>query len=370
MWYLLDNILFCAKITVIKEIKDMSKFCVFCGKPPVDKNREHIIPQWLIKYTERGKMPVVKVMEPDGTLKPKISYMNFTMPACEACNEEFSQLEGLVKPILLNILAGKPVSAREISLFLDWMDKVRLGLRLSMVYLQNGLNQEPPHTFIKQRTGYADRMLIIEKIKPQPDVRLAFPDTHTRFFKTAAQSFQFIIDNYVFTNASAPFIVSSKLGFPYATHMETLDAPNVLVDNWMPGTERTRGPVFGNVFPAQDKMIVYQPIFKPFTEISYYDTDYVKSHSLDYDAGLGGIFYQRGKTNEIKYLEPDDKIALNPQETKRDFKTILRGAYEIQSQVLARAPKYNTSDARFNEYNNNLMKVDAMELKMAIAAHR
>ena len=347
----------------------MSKFCVFCGKPPVDKNREHIIPQWLIKYTGRGKMPMVKVLK-DGELKPRISYMNFTMPACEACNEKFSALEGAVKPILLNILADKPVTAREISLLLDWFDKVRLGLRLSMVYLQNGLRQEAPHTFISQRTGLTDRMLIIEKIKPLPDVRLAFPDTDTAYFKSAAQSFQFIIDNYVFTNASAHFLVSPKLGFPHATTIQTVDAPNVMIDHWNRGKERARGPVFGNIYPAQDKIIVYQPIFKPFTDIPLYNNDYVKSHCIDYSNGLGGIFYQRGQTNEVKYLQPDETTVLKPRETTRDIKTILRGAYEVQAQMLARAPRYNTSDARFNAYNNKLMELHAAEIRDAIAAHR
>lgn len=350
----------------------MSKFCVFCGKPPVDKNREHIIPQWLIKHTGRGKMPMVKVMEPDGTLKPKISYMNFTMPACESCNEEFSDLEGKVKPILLNILDDKPVTAREISLFLDWLDKVRLGLRLSRVYLQDGLHQEPPHTFIKDRVGLTDRMLIIEKIKPQPDIRLAFPDTNTQYFKSAAGSFQFIIDNYVFTNASAHFMVSSKLGFPYGTHIETVDAPNIAIDDIVPGKKRARGPVFGNFGPSSDRILIYQPIFKPFISTDYklYDNDYVKSHCIDFANGLGGIFYQRGKTNEVKYLKPDDKTVLSPAETTRDFKTILRGAYEVQAEMLAHAPKYNTSDARFNDHNNKLLQVMNWELQKTIAAHR
>lgn len=347
----------------------MSKFCVFCGKPPVDKNREHIIPQWLIKYTERGKMPVVKVLK-DGELKPKISYMNFTMPACEACNEEFSRLEAAVKPILLNVLSEKPVTAREISLLLDWFDKVRLGLRLSMVYLQNGLHQEAPHTFIKDRTGLTDRMLIIEKIKQQPDIRLAFPDTNTEFFKSAAESFQFIIDNYVFTNASAHFLVSSKLGFPYATHIETVDAPNVLMTDFVHGKNRARGPIIDDVYPAPDKIILYQPIFKQYmVNGGLYDNDYVKSHCIDFANGVGGIFYQRGSTNEVKYLQSDEQTVLKPRETTRSFEAVLRGGYEVQSAVLARAPKYNTSDARFNNYNNKLMEMYAHELKNKIQAH-
>jgi len=28
-----------------------TKYCVFCGKPPSDKNKEHVLPHWLIKMT-------------------------------------------------------------------------------------------------------------------------------------------------------------------------------------------------------------------------------------------------------------------------------------------------------------------------------
>ena len=33
------------------EADKLPKFCVFCGKKPENKNKEHIIPQWLIKLT-------------------------------------------------------------------------------------------------------------------------------------------------------------------------------------------------------------------------------------------------------------------------------------------------------------------------------
>lgn len=29
----------------------MDKFCVFCGSKPESKNKEHILPQWLLKLT-------------------------------------------------------------------------------------------------------------------------------------------------------------------------------------------------------------------------------------------------------------------------------------------------------------------------------
>jgi hypothetical protein len=33
----------------------MDKFCVFCGESPENKNKEHVIPQWLIRMTGYSK---------------------------------------------------------------------------------------------------------------------------------------------------------------------------------------------------------------------------------------------------------------------------------------------------------------------------
>ena len=35
----------------VTSILQLEKRCIFCGKKPSEKNREHIIPRWLIALT-------------------------------------------------------------------------------------------------------------------------------------------------------------------------------------------------------------------------------------------------------------------------------------------------------------------------------
>ena len=38
----------------------LSKVCIFCGNPPSGKNKEHVIPQWLIRATGKPCNDVVR----------------------------------------------------------------------------------------------------------------------------------------------------------------------------------------------------------------------------------------------------------------------------------------------------------------------
>ena len=77
-------------------------FCIFCGAPPSEKTREHIVPQWLLRMTGDPNRPANfgrDWMSPD--FKQRIySWNAFTFPACDKCNAEWSELEGKVKIIV------------------------------------------------------------------------------------------------------------------------------------------------------------------------------------------------------------------------------------------------------------------------------
>ncbi len=289
----------------------MSKVCIFCGNTPQNKNKEHVIPQWLINYTQRAKMPVI--MSADDA-ENKIPFIGFTFPACTACNDKYAAMEAQIKPIMMNIMNQQPISATEINLLLDWFDKVRVGLWLGQLYLDKDLDTVKPHTFIDQRVGYTDRMLIVEKIKDSSCKGIGFTGTGSPIFKYMPCGFQLMINDYVFTNVASHSLVSRKLGFPYATalyYRSNEHIEPVLVK----GKERRSAPVVNAIQRDPNTITIYQPIFKPFVNVPLYDTEYVKSHCLDFQAGVGGIFYQSGQSNEIKYLNPDSKLTLNPKPT-------------------------------------------------------
>ena len=69
----------------------MGKVCVFCGKKPMEKTGEHIIPQWLIKLTGNPKrfgfFGFYK--ENNGLKEMHLVFDQFKFPACEKCNKEY-----------------------------------------------------------------------------------------------------------------------------------------------------------------------------------------------------------------------------------------------------------------------------------------
>ena len=129
------------------------KFCVFCGKPPENKNKEHVLPQWLLKETGDPKR-VVKMGTDFKTQKPiEFAWNRLTMPSCTSCNDEFSSLEGRIKPIIQALQRREGVPVEDYIQLMDWMDKVRVGLWLNYHVLQGNPTGIDPNFHIKDRIG-------------------------------------------------------------------------------------------------------------------------------------------------------------------------------------------------------------------------
>lgn len=142
----------------------LEKFCVFCGKPPENKNKEHVLPQWLLRETG-DPTRVVKMGINYKTQKPiEFSWNSLTMPSCTSCNDEFSGLEGRIKPIIEALQRREGVTVENYILLMDWMDKVRVGLWLNYHVLQGNPTGIAPNFHIKERIGRKDRYLAVHAI--------------------------------------------------------------------------------------------------------------------------------------------------------------------------------------------------------------
>src|SRR5690554_4732688 len=97
----------------------INKICVFCGEKPVNKNKEHIIPQWLIKSTgdPRRVVSFGFDIKKDSTIS--FSWISFTVPSCTTCNKEFSKLEGQIRPIFDKLYERSEINFTEAQLLLD-----------------------------------------------------------------------------------------------------------------------------------------------------------------------------------------------------------------------------------------------------------
>jgi hypothetical protein len=133
-------------------------FCIFCGAAPSEKTQEHVMPQWLLRLTgdpNRSAYFGRDWLSPD--LKQRIySWSSFTFPACDACNERWSHIEGEVKGIVERMLTSQPLAAQDFYVFLDWIDKVRTGLWLGMIYLNKNCRGIIPQFHIDDRVGQKD----------------------------------------------------------------------------------------------------------------------------------------------------------------------------------------------------------------------
>lgn len=80
----------------------MKKVCIFCGKRPDEKTKEHVIPAWLIKMTgDPKRMANFSSGFVRSSIWPsrQFSYDQFVFPACNRCNEKFAHLESCAKKL-------------------------------------------------------------------------------------------------------------------------------------------------------------------------------------------------------------------------------------------------------------------------------
>ncbi|MEG9688455.1 hypothetical protein [Klebsiella michiganensis] len=316
--------------------------CVFCGRKPEKKSREHIIPQWLIKKTGDPKrqaffgMPVcerdndgvyTKINRPNFDNFEKkgrvFSFDSFTFPACEKCNGDYSSFEAKVKDVYERIFENKSINREQIDLFLDWMDKVRVGVWLGLRQLDKNIAEIEPNFAISSRMGCYDRVLMIKRFRNQPQ-GINFIGSETFAFAIMPSVFCLRINNLYFFNVSSMFLVSKGLGFPYIEGMKLDNNSDRLIVDPLPGTAEITQPIIDrNVWG--DAVCIIQPMYKNSlvekstdSELSkLYETDYIKENSLEPNEGRGAIFI-RQVDGSAKKMEVGDKLTIDFSKELKD----------------------------------------------------
>ena len=234
----------------------------------------------------------------------QFSFSSFTLPACKACNTECAELEAKTKQIVEGILARDAISASNWNIFLDWLDKVRTGLWLGMIYLNKNHYGIQPHFHIKNRIGAKDRFLIIYEIIDDGDTGVGWSATESPLFEYKPSCFTLTINNFIFLNASCDFLFSKRFGFPFPSEREH----RLGGGEWIEMTEGTREmqfPLIGRKFKTGgtqlfQPMIPYDFLRTKDGEVAdcaeFYDNDYVRANCMDFAAGRGMIFRRQRKT--------------------------------------------------------------------------
>jgi len=331
-----------------------TRFCVFCGERPRSKSREHIIPQWLIKLTgdPNRQIYVGRAWYRPTLPMRQFSFSRLVFPACEQCNGRFAELEGRAQSVMKRILARDVLAAQDWDLFLDWLDKIRIGLWLGMLFLNKNHRGISPRFFIEGRIGTKDRFVLVYEIEDDGQEGVIWLGTETPLFEYTPSCFALVVNNFLFLNASFDFLFSRRLGFPYASRVEVHDGRDLIdLEN---GTGKIRLPLLQKAFPPGGTRL-WQPIIpwrhlqaddgSPGDVRGQYDTAFVRSHCLDFDTGKGKIFSDGEKTLS-EYPSTPSASWIPPQKHAREY-IVHRSALAagdflellFRSRVLAVGPK-------------------------------
>lgn len=237
------------------------KFCVFCGRPPEDKNKEHILPQWLLNLTGDPKRTVTMLYDYHKGREISFSWNALVTPACEACNTKFSRMEASVKPVIEGLLERQSLTAADYVLLLDWLDKVRIGLWLNYQLLQGNLLGVKPSFYISDRVGKKDRFVAIYPLSGNELGLNAF-GVNTLAFQGAPSAFGLRVNNLLMINCSSDYIFSGRCGFPSPTSMGLmLDGKNAgcLELGEFRYSKKTKTPLFRHKL-AKPSIYLLQPI--------------------------------------------------------------------------------------------------------------
>jgi hypothetical protein len=276
----------------------VGKFCVFCGATPSQKSREHIVPQWLIKRTGD---PSRQAYFGRNWLSPNLeerryAWKAFTFPACVNCNQKWAQLEASVQAIIERLLGGDLASAPDLGLLLDWFDKVRIGIWLGMIHLNENYRGLSPQFHIDDRVSQKDRLLFIfESTEREAGIGLSGCDTP--IFHKMPSAFHFVINQLHFVSVSSDFVLAKRFGWPYVVDRRLVDIDTDGFEaRFTEGTGAIESPVLLDT-PELDHRLLMQPIAHQFVYDRspnefrrYYKNDHVKTTSTDAERAIGHIF--------------------------------------------------------------------------------
>lgn len=310
------------------------RFCIFCGKPPTSKNKEHVLPQWLIKVTGDPKRTVRIGRNPQTGSEIRFDWSSLTFPSCSSCNEKYSNLVNNAKDIIHQLLERSPVKVSNYVIMLDWLDKVRIGLWLGYYYLhQNPIGIQP--TFhINDRMGFRDRMLAVYTIDTSQK-GLNTDGAETFYFQVKPSCFALRINNIYILNMSWGFMCSARCGFPYPRDMRMVS------DNGKAMFEisnfRFSGKVKTPILRTKRKLIkpsihLYQPILtSALATLDLLNKDVLKARLLPKSDHMGVLFRQQD--NSVEILTDQDANVVNGEIRGLDckpMKDIRAQTYDLQ----------------------------------------
>lgn len=340
------------------------KFCVFCGENPVSKTAEHVIPRWLIKLTGDPNRPVSLGFRWNNNSLEKVkhSFDEFHFPACHKCNQDYSDLESQAKEIVTFILAKAPITETDWHNFLNWLDKVRIGLWLGQHYMTRQQIEIDPKFYISQRTGQCDRMLVIYESDDVDFTHLSWCGTQFPIFHFMPSCFKLTINNFSFLSVSKEYLFSKEIGFPYPSSIIQGDAGSIFVQ-MVEGSKIMTTPLINYKFKTGGTQL-FQPMIttrnkhvKPFFGNDFnqlYDNDYINRMMIDSESGIGKI-WKRERNGYIEYPKDPSRVWIPKQRFEKTtlFKNLSISVGELLAMLYSQKSIFDDLDKDIIERTQN-----------------
>ncbi len=191
-----------------------NRFCVFCGAAPNKKNKEHVLPQWLLSLTGDPKR-VVNFGQDFRTGKIiRFDWSSFVVPSCTECNNSHSALEAKAKGLIDLLINRESLTSIQYIDLLDWLDKVRIATWLAYHQIQGNPTNIDPSFFVDTRSGVKDRMIAVYPANGQTQGLNAL-GVESLLFHRQPSCFALRINDILLLNMSSDYLFAARCGFPY-----------------------------------------------------------------------------------------------------------------------------------------------------------
>jgi hypothetical protein len=203
-----------------------ARFCVFCGQVPNSKTREHVVPTWLLELTGDPSRVITIGFNFDRRTPIRFSWSSFVAPACDACNNRYSDLETRAKTYVEALQRRESLSAQAYIELLDWLDKIRVGVWLALHMIEHHPVDVEPHFHISSRIGEKDRMVAVY-VFDSDNKGINLFGCDSLIFKEMPSCFGLRINDILLLNVSTDFFCSRGCGLPYPRSiMHLMGGPN------------------------------------------------------------------------------------------------------------------------------------------------
>ena len=304
------------------------RVCVFCGLRPREKTVEHVIPRWLVELTGPRNRQInfplfrLKAKTPD-----YLTFRSLQFPACKECNQSFSTFESSAKRVVSKILNLDDVNDEDLTVLLDWLDKIRVGMWLGVQYLEKNMWDIEPQFYITDRIGTRDRVVFVYQFDDDWE-GISFQGINTPSFHYWPSCFTLIINRFAFFNVSDLFLLSRRMGLPFPAKGK-LPAGQLAEIDVQQGIERQIHPLLRIPhLPLCTEL--YQCVLsdKSLDGIeNYLQTDYARGMMTDTDRRIGNLMINVGRQLKRYPQKPSDQW-LPPQ---RQFRPSLSKKLALQT---------------------------------------